>query len=80
MNIIQKYNLKKVLKNSSPNILKNYDEYPDYIKYNDEVLKRIIGKIELQKIDSNILIAFIKKYPEYINKILRFENIEYLFI
>ena len=80
MNIIQKYNLKKVLKNSSPNILKNYDEYPDYIKYNDEVLKRIIGKIELQKIDSNILIAFIKKYPEYINKILRLENIEYLFI
>lgn len=80
MNIIQKYNLKKVLKNSSSNILKNYDAYPDYIKYNDEVLKKIFGKLELEKIDSNVLITFIKKYPEYINKILRFENIEYLFI
>lgn len=80
MNIIQRYNLKKVLKNPTSTIQKNYDEYPDYIKYNDEVLKRIFGKIELQKIDYNILIAFIKKYPEYINKILRFENIEYLFI
>lgn len=79
MNIIQKYKLKKVLKNLDSTIQRNYDEYPDYIKYSDEVLKRIFGKIELQKIDSNILIAFIKKYPEYINKILCLENIEYLF-
>ena len=79
MNIIQKYNLKKVLKMPTVTILKKYDEYPDYIKYNEEILKKILGKIELQKIDSNILSTFIKKYPEYINKILYFENIEYLF-
>lgn len=84
MNIIEKIKLKKVLEEDDSDLKRNYIFYPDYIKNNEEVIRRMVEQQGIDSIDNTAILKFFQNNPKYLelvfDKLCSSDKIDFILI